>query len=208
MDWIVAAGVVVAVVIVGSIVLSAARRGAASGTMSFDPFTVGEPWRQFVQAAKTSAGRLHTTIEGTSPGPLRDRMTKIVGRLDDGLAETWAIARRGDQIDDTVRRLDPTALRSKLELLESRQEASPNDDLSSAISSVRSQIDSTDRLKLESERTADRLRLTQTRLDELVARAAEVSIGAGDTDEYAHDVDDLVIELESLRLAIEETNRP
>ena len=36
-------------------------------------------------------------------------------------------------------------------------------------------------------------------------RATEVSIGAGDTDAYEHDVEDLVIELESLRQAVEET---
>ncbi len=74
--------------------------------------------------------------------------------------------------------------------------------------SIRSQIESTERLKAESAKTADRLRLTQTRLDELVTRAAEVAIGAGDTDAYEHDVDDLVIELEALRQAVEETNRP
>jgi hypothetical protein len=32
-----------------------------------------------------------------------------------------------------------------------------------------------------------------------------VSIGTGDTDRFAHAVDDLVIELEGLRLAVQET---
>ena len=68
-------------------------------------------------------------------------------------------------------------------------------------------MDSVARLTSESERAADRLRLTQTRLDELASRAAEVSMGVADTDRYANDVDDLVIELESLRLAVEETDR-
>ena len=67
------------------------------------------------------------------------------------------------------------------------------------------QLASADRLKELSAQTAGRLRLTQTRLDELVARAAEVSIGAGDTDAYANDVDDLVIEIEAMRLAVEDT---
>ena len=64
---------------------------------------------------------------------------------------------------------------------------------------------SADRLKQLSTSTADRLRLTQARLDELVSRAAEVSIGASDTDGFAHDVDDLVLEVEGLRLAVQET---
>ncbi len=175
---------------------------------AIDPFAVGEPWRQFVQGAQRAGRRLHTTVDAATDGPLKDRMLTIVGRLDDGLAETWTIARRGDQIDETIRRLDPSALRSKQITLEKRLAATPSADVESALASVRSQIESTQRLEVESAKTADRLRLTQTRLDELVTRAAEVAIGAGDTDAYEHDVDDLVIELEALRQAVEETNRP
>ena len=189
------------------VVLRASRR---SRTATFDPFTVGEPWRQFAQRAQRSASKLHATIDATPDGPLKDRMASIVSRLDQGLAETWAIARRGHQLDSTVRRLDPVGLRSQLTTLESRVHSSSGsaDDLDAAIESVQSQIETTERLEAESARTADRLQLTQTRLDELVSRATEVSIGAGDTDAYAHDVDDLVIELEALRQAVEETNRP
>ena len=174
----------------------------------FDPFTVGEPWRQFAQAAKRSQSKLSTTIAAADDGPLKDRMTAIASRLDDGLEETWTIARRGDQIDGAIRRLDPTALRSKLAGLEERAAGRPTPDLDAAVTSVENQLESVRRLELESKKTADRLRLTQTRLDELVSRAAEVAIGAGDTDAYEHDVDDLVIELEALRQAVDETNRP
>lgn len=174
----------------------------------FDPFTVGEPWRQFAQSAQRSASKLHATIDATPDGPLKERMITILSRLDHGLDETWTIARRGHQIDATVRKLDPVALRSKLAALEARSSAESSSDVDAAIESVKSQIESTERLKSESVRAADRLRLTQTRLDELVTRAAEVSIGAGDTDAYEHDVDDLVIDLEALRQAVEETNRP
>lgn len=173
-----------------------------------DPFTVGEPWRQFVQGAQRARKRLHGTVAAADDGPLKDRMTRIIDRLDDGLEETWSIARRGDQIDDAVRRLDPAALRSKLEALEARRSTAPSPDTESAIASVQSQLATTDRMRAESTRAADRLRLTQTRLDELVARASEVAIGATDTERYEHDVDDLVIELEALRQAVEETNRP
>ena len=37
-----------------------------------------------------------------------------------------------------------------------------------------------------------------------MARAAEISIGTGDTDRFSHDVDDLVLELEGLRQAVRE----
>lgn len=171
-----------------------------------DPFSVGEPWRQFIKGAQRAGQRLHVSVASAGDGPLKDRMSTIVDRLDDGLAETWTIARRGDQIDDTVRRLDPTSLRSKQASLEKRLATAPNDDVESALASLRSQIDATERLKADSAKLSNRLRLTQTRLDELVTRAAEVAIGAGDTDAYEHDVDDLVIDLEALRQAIEETN--
>ena len=71
---------------------------------------------------------------------------------------------------------------------------------------MESQLASAERLKALSASTADRLRLTQARLDELVARAAEVSVGRTDGATYEHDVDNLVIELEGLRQAVAETN--
>ena len=205
MEWLaIALGVLIGVSALGLAVRGLRR----TQQPSFDPFTVGEPWRQFVQRAQRSAAKLHSTIESTPAGPLKDRMQRIVSRLDEGLVETWAIARRGHQLDSTLRQLDPAGLDSQLATLERRAEATGSgDDLDAAIASIRSQIATTERLKAESARTADRLRLTQTRLDELVSRATEVSIGAGDTEAYAHDVDDLVIELEALRQAVEETNR-
>lgn len=199
---IVGAAVAVLVAVGLSLSLRSDRRS------SLDPFTVGEPWRQFVQSATRSGTKLEQTIAGADAGPLRDRMAAIAGRLDDGLHETWQIARRGDQIDAAITRLDPTALRSKLATLEARSAQDATTDVDAAIASVENQLESVRRLESESKKTADRLRLTQTRLDELVSRAAEVTIGAGDTDAYEHDVDDLVIELEALRQAVDETNRP
>jgi len=162
-----------------------------------DPFTVQEPWRQFVQSAQRSAVNLHQVVEGVTAGPVQDRMASIVAKLDHGLDETWQIARRGHDIDQAVHRIDPTALRSKLDTLQ-RQGATE------AIASVHGPLESVDRLKAQSTKTANTLRLAQTRLDELVARAAEVSVGAGDTDAYEHDVEDLVVELEGLRQAVQE----
>lgn len=173
-----------------------------------DPFAISEPWRQFVQGAQRSATRLHQTVDAAADGPLKERMQSIVSQVEHGLDETWRIARRGDELDATVRHLDPTALRSKLESLEARAANEPSAEIEQAIESVEGQLASTNRLKERSAQTANTLRLAQTRLDELVTRAAEVSIGAGDTDAYEHDVEDLVVELEGLRLAVEETGTP
>ena len=53
----------------------------------------------------------------------------------------------------------------------------------------------------------DRLRLLDARFDELVARAVEVSVGSGDTNLLGNDVDELVGELEALRIALDETDQ-
>jgi len=171
---------------------------------SIDPFAISEPWRHFVQGTQRAKRSLRSAVAATADGPLKARLVDIAGRLEQAVEESWAIAKRGDDIDAAVNRIDPARLRSQLSTLNQGQSA--GGDRSAAVASVESQLASADRLKALSTSTADRLRLTQARLDELVARAAEVSVGTSDTDTYEHDVDNLVVELEGLRLAVAETN--
>ena len=121
-------------------------------------------------------------------------------------SSTCEAALRGDAEIAHIfaRHLDPTALRSRLTTLQGRRADAPSEDLDAAIASVEQQLAGIDRLKALSASTADRMRLTVSRLDELCVRATEVSIGAGDTDRFAHDVDDLVLELEGLHQAVQE----
>lgn len=202
------AGLPLGVAIAGGVAVYAATVLAAMperrARATIDPFTLSEPWRQFVQGAQRSRRQLTDTVRTVSDGPLRDRLQDIADRLGDGIEQSWTIARRGDEIDDHVRRLDPTRLRSRLSTLQQQAAASPTDNTSAAVASVEDQLATADRLKVLSASTADRLRLSQARFDELVARAAEVATGAGDTDRYEHDVDDLVVELEAMQLAIKE----
>lgn len=174
-------------------------------TSTFDAFTLSEPWRWFVQGAQRSRAALHATLRGASDGPLKERLTEIAGRLDSAIEESWVIAKRGDEIDEAIKRIDPVRLRSQLETLRA---SGTGDSGAAAIESVESQLASAERLKALSASTADRLRLTQARIDELVARAAEIIVGRTDGATYEHDVDNLVIELEGLRQAVAETNEP
>ena len=177
----------------------------AAQPAAIDPFTVGEPWRHFVQSAQRSRRQLTETIRATRPGPLRDRLQDIADRLDAGLQEGWADRQAGrrDRRRHPRPRPDRACARAWTRCGR-RPPAAPTENLGAAIASVESQLASADRLKELSASTADHLRLTQARLDELVARAAEVSVGAGDTDRFAHDVDDLVLELEGLHQAVRE----
>lgn len=172
---------------------------------NIDPFVLSEPWRQIMQQAQGAGRKLRSTVASADGGPLKTTLQGIADQLERGLAEAWAVAQRGDEIDDAVRRLDPTALRSKLATLQAQAAASPSPEHEAAIASVERQIATTDRLKAQSAETAASLQLTQTQLDELVARASEVRIGAVDTAAYQRDVDELVIKLEALHQAVEET---
>ena len=169
-----------------------------------DPFTLGEPWRQLVQRTQVAGRQLRDTVERTSDGPLRDTLRSIAAELDRGLDEAWAVARRGDAIDDAVRRLDPTRLRSRLATAEQRAVDDPGPQTEAEVASIRRQLDSADRLREQSDAAAASLRLTQTQLDELVARASEVQVGSVDIASYRREVDDLVVRLEALHQAVEE----
>jgi len=194
--------IVMGIGVYAGLVLIAMPRAARRPRL--DPFAISEPWRQYVQGAQRARQRLAATVARAAPGPLRERLDDVVARLDLGLAESWEIARRGDEIDDAVTRLDPTALRSNLSTLQRRAGDAPSDEAAAAMASIEAQLATADRLKQLSTSTSDRLRLTQVRLDELVARTAEVTVGTTDTEALVHDVDDLVVELEGLRLAVEE----
>lgn len=179
------------------------------GREQIDPFTLSEPWRQMVQRAQRSERELGRIVAGVDEGPLHDRLATIVERLDGGVRETWRIARRGDAVDDAVRRLDPVGLRSRLQT--ARRSTDPALDGGNgghaAVGAVESQLATVERLQLQSAEVERSLELAQLRVEELVSRAAEVSLGIVDTEAYASDVNDLVVELEALRLAIDETDR-
>ena len=191
-----------AAVYAGSVALAMPRTARQP---SIDPFTLSEPWRQLMQGAQSAGRKFRETVAEVPRGPLREQLDAIGTQLEHGLAEAWRVAKAGDDIDHVVRGLDPPALRSKLSTAERRAGDDPSADNQAAVASLRGQLDSADRLKQQSADTAAKLRLTQTQLDELVARAGEVRIGASDTDSYAKEVADLVLKLEALRLAVEET---
>jgi hypothetical protein len=198
---IVAAVVLGAAAYAGAVLLAMPR---APKRPAIDPFTVGEPWRQMVQAAQRSRRRFLDTIAAVPPGPLHERLRDLGARLDAGLAEGWEVARRGHEIDASIRHLDPTALRSRLATLQARAATEPTEEQAQAIASVESQLASVDRLKQLSASTADRMRLLNSRLDELAARATEVAVSSRGTDQLASEVDELVLELEALHQAVQE----
>jgi hypothetical protein len=167
-----------------------------------DPFTVHEPWRRFVQEALQARSRFAATVDRTPKGPLHDRLRAIADRIETGVDETWQIAKRGHHLVAARRQIDVADLDRRL--------ADP--DVEDAVArSLRSQREAVARMDAMIERTESELRVLDARLDEAVARAIELTARAGaDASVVAglgRDVDDLVTEMEALRLALDEADQ-
>ena len=194
-----AALVAIAVAAAAAIAAAVRRlRRPAVRPMAIDPFVLSEPWRRYVSAAQSSQRRYTEIVAATRAGPLRSNMESITRQVQRGVEECWLIARRGDELDSALGRLDSASLRARLE--QSTDAATR--------ASLTAQLDSAQRIRTTRDDTDQRLRLLNTRLGELLAQAAEVSVGADSTDDLGSAVDDVVTQLESLRLAVDDVNNP
>ncbi|MGE3619281.1 MAG: hypothetical protein AB7L84_02370 [Acidimicrobiia bacterium] len=166
-----------------------------------DPFTVGEPWRQFVQAALKARARAGEAGGATRSSAVQERLAGIVERIDRAVEEVWSLAGRGHELGQARRDLDPSGVRRRLA---AAGEASP------ARAALEAQLASVERIEQVIEDTRQRLEVLEARLDEAAARTVELSVGADDhaLGELGSDVEDVVLEMEALRLALEETSGP
>lgn len=176
------------------------RRPAAGGmrAAAIDPFTISDPWRRHVQAALAAQRRYREIVRSVAKGPLHDRLTSIGGQVDHAVQECFAIARRGDELDDALRRLDVGSL--------DRQLQRATDDVTRT--SLSAQLAAAGRVRAAREDSDSRLRIQVTRMGELTALAAEVSVGTDNTEMLGTGVGDVVSELEGLRLALQELQTP
>jgi hypothetical protein len=172
------------------------------------PNTLSEPWRTYAMQAEESKKRFDRVVASVPAGPLKDRLQQLSGRLDEGIDESWRIARRGHEIVAAIGTIDTASAQRELtELMRSVGRQQPTPSQAETAQALEAQLASANRLAALADRSRDRLRLLDARFDELVARTVEVSVGSGDTDVLGNDVDGLVNELESLRIAMEETDR-
>jgi hypothetical protein len=171
-----------------------------------DPSALAEPWRTFVVEAQDAGQRYRQVIATCAAGPLRERLSEIGRRIDTGVVESWRVARRGDALERALAGMDIRAVADELRAVEA--EMSRRDDrrerLEPTAAALRAQLTSASRLGTVAAEARDRLRLLDARLDEAVARAVELSLGTGDASALEGDVDQLVEEMEALRLALED----
>ena len=177
------------------------------GKVRIDPMDIADPWRSFVREALDAQRRYRRAVEATFEGPLQQRLVEIGERIDSGVEECWRIAKRGDALVDAINNLDVVAARKELEVAKKSAKATPGEAQEATVEALQAQVDAADRLIAVARDAQDRVRLLNARLDEAVARAVELSLRAEDVGELGglgSDVDELVDEMESLRVALDD----
>lgn len=187
------------------------RMGRPSGQDgAIDLSRLRDPWRWYVKEALDSEQRFERAVQGTAPGPLRERLATIGARLDDGVQECWRIANRGQELEVALTELVPAE--QVEQRIASLQAAPRSDSTDGLIEALRGQAESWRRIAATAADARNRLETLEARLDEAVARAVELSLRSADAGALGGlgaDVDRLVGEMEALRRGLEEvTGQP
>ncbi len=192
----------------GRVALAIPRAPADS---RIDPFTLAEPWRHYVTDALHAQRRFEESVRSAREGPLRDRLGEIESRVETGVQEVWRIARRGHELVDARRRVDPDSIRREIAATEANaaQPWAAGSAMERTMKSLRAQLGTAERLERVISDADNQLRLLNARLDEAAARTIELSVQASQVSDLGglgDDVDQMVDDMEALRLAIEETS--
>lgn len=176
-----------------------------------DPFTLSEPWRYYVRDALEAHVRFREAVRGARAGPTQERLREIDDRVDTGVREVWRIARRGHDLTDARRRLDPQAISAAMAAAQAAADhaGEQGGTYERTVESLRAQQATVERLEQVIRDADGRLRLLNARLDEAAARTIELAVQAHDVADLSglgDDVDEMVDEMEALRQAIEETS--
>ena len=177
------------------------RRRRSSRIERIDSFALSEPWRRYVSAAQSAQRRYSEIVAATASGPLRSNMESITRQV-----RTW---RRGVLADRQARRSSSTT----------RTQSSRSSVAAGALRSVRptmrpesslqAQLDSAERIRGSPRRHRPAAAIAATRASaSCSARRPKSASGSDRTSELGSAVDDVVTQLEALRLAVDEVNEP
>jgi hypothetical protein len=176
-----------------------------------DPKAISQPWGRYVHEALSARRRYGEVVDSARPGPIRDRLTEIGGRIDAAVQECWRVARHGDALDEGVQSLKLHDVEYRLSQLRDHRPADPSAGAHDrTVEALQAQLASGERLAQVAGDARQRLEVLDARLDESVARAVELSLSAGDASDLSGlgaDVDQLVGDMESLRQGLEEAGR-
>ncbi len=201
-----AAAAVGALAWAGRVAMAVPRRNRRP---DMNPAMVKEPWRSLVRQTIKAEGRFKDTVRATRAGPLKDRLSEVAAQMSVAVDASWKIAQRGDSLDAAVRELDAAGIADELSIRRAELAQSPGrPELEATVAALQRQLDSARRVTEVARDALDRLRRLNAQLNEAVARAVELSLGPADVgalQPLGADIDGVVAELESLRLALEES---
>jgi hypothetical protein len=174
------------------------RRAPEDPLAHIDPALVSARFATPVADALEARRRYAEVVAGAAPGPVRDRLAEAGARLDAGVASLWDVAQRATQVERTLATLDPDRATDDYKRAK-RDGADPQLEqvLAQRFASVQRLLNTLDD-------TDDRLRLLDARLGAAVASAAEVALGITAPDLVGTELDGVVTELDSLRIALVE----
>jgi hypothetical protein len=180
-----------------------------------DPYGVPDPWRRFVRESLGAQTRFAEAVGQTRPGPLRDRLEEAGRRIDEAVRECWRVARLGAALDGALANVDPDHTSAELRVVQDQRhellaggKPVAAEALDQTESALAARLQSGRRIQAAVQRATDRLRVVTAQLNEAVASAAEVSLGGPEaitTGSLAANIDTVVLEIEALRQALEET---
>mgnify|MGYP000023422022 CR=1 FL=1 len=177
-----------------------------------DAFALGDPWKRFVIDAQNAQTRYRRAVRRSRSGPLKERLEELGGRIDQAVMECWRVACQGNNLGGALRQLETDRVEAELaqarrDLRETRGGSSAS--LKATVEALEAQMRSAERLAEVWRSSRDRLRVLNAQLDEAVARAVELSVGAGGSvaafGGLSDQVAEVVSDMESLRQALEET---
>ncbi len=191
----------------GRVALAVPRRSAPR----IEARRLDEPWRSFVRGAVDARSRFDEAVTSVPPGPLRDRLTLLGNQIAAGVEQCWQVATRAQQVSRALGQLDTTDARARLAQLSASAPptdgSDPDHPTDHMVEALRAQLATADRMARVAADAHAKLQLLDARLDEAVARAVELSIGASNDATLGGvggDVDAVVGDLEALRQALEE----
>lgn len=176
-------------------------RAVSSRPARIDPFALREPWRFYVRDALQARARFSEATASANPGPVQDSLAAIGQRIEEAVHACWEVAQRGQHLHDAARRIDRRRVERELERL-------PDGEVGKVKrQALEVQLQTAGRLESQVADTRKRLELIDARLSEAVTRSIELAARTGSLESVqglADAVDQVVIELEALRLGLDE----
>ncbi len=165
------------------------------------------PWATYATEAVAARREFGDAVERVDSGAVRDRMTTIADRIDRGVDAIFAVALRAQTLEDARARVDVARAATDLGTLRADPSTHDRPSVARTMESLEAQLDTARRLDDQINEARDNLALLDARLDEAVARGIELSVHRdADLTTLDQEIDDMVLEMEALRQALEATD--